>query len=42
MTWDYVYIYWHQGLRSAEPQQLLFAMALRGEAERQRWRNLIP
>lgn len=34
--WDYVYIYWHQNLRSAEPQQTLFAMLLRCESKRLR------
>jgi len=36
--WDYVYIYWHQNLCSAEPQQVLFAMLLRCEAHRLRVR----
>lgn len=39
--WDYVYIYWHQNLRSAEPQQVLFAMLLTSEARRLRVRNAI-
>jgi len=28
--WNYKYLYWHQNLRCAEPQQILFAMDLTG------------
>lgn len=28
--WRYSYIYWHQNLGCAEPQQVLFAMILEG------------
>lgn len=41
MKFDYVFLYWHQNLTSADSQQVLFAMALRPYAEKNRlaWRG---
>jgi hypothetical protein len=37
--WDYRYLYWHQNLTSAEPQQVLFAMVLASEVARRGLKN---
>ncbi len=38
----YLFLYWHQGLRNSEPQQVLFAMALPSIARGIAWKNARP